>query len=57
MPSVFQELKGFEKVFLNPGETKKVIIELEGNLKDAEIAAGSSSRDIGGMKHVYRNDH
>ncbi len=46
MPSVFQELKGFEKVFLNPGETEKVIIELEGNLKDAEIAAGSSSRDI-----------
>lgn len=45
-PSVFQELKGFQKVFLNSGETKKVIIELEGNLKDVQIAAGSSSRDI-----------
>ncbi len=45
-PSVFQELKGFEKLILKPGETQMVYVRLEGNLKGARIAAGASSRDI-----------
>ena len=45
-PTVFQELKGFEKIFLTPGETKKVEIKIKGDLKNARIAAGASSRNI-----------
>ncbi len=46
IPGVFQELKGFEKVFLKPGETQMIYIKLEGDLKGAKVAAGASSRDI-----------
>lgn len=44
--SIFQELKGFEKVSLKPGETQMVFVKLEGNLEGKRIAVGSSSRDI-----------
>lgn len=43
---MFQELKGFEKVFLKPGETQMVFVKLEGNLDGKRIAVGTSSRDI-----------
>ena len=44
-----QQLRGFEKVFLEPGDTKKVEIEVEmpGKERDiVEVRIGSSSRDI-----------
>lgn len=41
-----QELKGFEKVALQPGEKKQVKIRLEGLAGRCEIRIGSSSRDI-----------
>lgn len=41
-----QELKGFEKVALAPGEIKRVTIKTEGFTGDMEIRVGSSSRDI-----------
>ena len=44
-----QQLRGFEKVFLEPGDTKTVTIdvELSGKEKDVvEVRIGSSSRDI-----------
>lgn len=43
---VYQELKGFEKVFLEPGEQKKVTVTVEDYEKGCQIAVGSSSRDI-----------
>lgn len=43
---LFQELKGFEKVFLQPGETQMVYIKLENKELGGRIAVGSSSRDI-----------
>ncbi len=43
---LFQELRGFEKVFLKPGETQMVFVKLQGDLEGARIAVGSSSRDI-----------
>lgn len=61
VPRPAKELKGFEKVFLNPGETREVSIQLTGqdfcyySVEDAdwklesgdfEILVGSSSRDI-----------
>lgn len=42
----FQELKGFEKVFLKTGEKQKVIVQLEEIEEDAIYCIGSSSRDI-----------
>lgn len=42
----YQELAGFEKVELEPGETKTVRIWLRGNPEGKEIAVGSSSKDI-----------
>ncbi len=42
----FQELKGFEKVFLEPGETQMVYIKLEGEGLGGRIAVGASSKDI-----------
>lgn len=41
-----QELKGFEKVRLEPSETKTVSIVIESNVNEKEIRIGSSSRDI-----------
>lgn len=44
-----QQLRGFEKVFLEPGETKKVEIEVEMSEKESdvvEVRIGSSSQDI-----------
>ena len=44
-----QQLRGFEKIFLEPGDTKKVEVEVEisGKEKDVvEVRIGSSSRDI-----------
>lgn len=41
-----QELKGFEKVELQPGETKQVRILVEDFSETGEIRIGSSSRDI-----------
>lgn len=43
---VFQELKGFEKVFLQPGEKKQVTVLVEDYQEGDQIAVGSSSRDI-----------
>lgn len=45
-PSIFQELKGFEKVYLEPGESRMVWFYLEEDTLGKEIALGSSSRDI-----------
>lgn len=42
----FQELKGFEKVELMPGETAQVKIRVEDYKKQEWIRIGSSSRDI-----------
>lgn len=44
--SVFQELKGFEKVRLEPGESREVVFCLEERMEGKKIALGSSSRDI-----------
>lgn len=41
-----QELKGFGKVFLEPGETAEVRIEMEDFTGDCDVRIGSSSRDI-----------
>ena len=41
-----RELKGFEKVFLEPGETKNIVIELEGGLPEGRIALGTSLKEI-----------
>ena len=41
-----QELKGFEKVFLKPGEEKLVSIQAEKCPQATEVRIGSSSRDI-----------
>lgn len=44
-----QQLRGFEKIFLEPGDTKKVEIEVETSGKESdvvEVRIGSSSRDI-----------
>lgn len=41
-----QQLKGFEKVFLEPGECKKTVIEIEGCVRGMEIRIGSSAKDI-----------
>lgn len=46
IPVVFWELKGFEKVFLEPGETKNIVIELEGGLPEGRIALGTSLKEI-----------
>lgn len=43
---VFQELKGFEKVWLEAGESKEISMLMEGELQGCQIAIGSSSRDI-----------
>lgn len=43
---VFQELKGFEKVKLEPGESREVVFCLEEDVQGKKIALGSSSRDI-----------
>ena len=45
-PFVFQELKGFEKVFLQPGETQMIFVKLDMDIRDKRIAAGAFSRDI-----------
>lgn len=42
----YQELAGFEKIELQPGETRQVIVAFKGEFKGREIAVGSSSRDI-----------
>lgn len=42
----FQELKGFEKVFVKAGEKEEVAIVMERIDKDAVYCIGSSSRDI-----------
>lgn len=42
----YQELAGFEKVELAPGEKRTVRIRLHGEVQGKEIAVGSSSRDI-----------
>lgn len=42
----FQELKGFEKVFVKAGEKEEVSIVMERIDKDAVYCIGSSSRDI-----------
>lgn len=41
-----QELIGFEKIFLEKGEKKEVVIEIETVTAGCEIRVGSSSRDI-----------
>lgn len=41
-----QELKGFAKVWLQPGESVQVSIRVEDYRKDCELRIGSSSRDI-----------
>ena len=46
-----QELKGFEKVFLMPGEKKRVEIHAEPCGRGTEIRLGASSRDI---REVFR---
>ncbi len=43
---LFQELKGFEKVELKPGESQMVFVKLDGNPEGKRIAVGASSRDI-----------
>ena len=40
-----QQLKGFEKVTLRPGEEKRIKIRLEESTEGMEIRIGSSSRD------------
>ena len=41
-----QQLKGFEKVFLKPQESKCVRVEIEDYREGMEVRIGSSSRDI-----------
>lgn len=41
-----QELKGFEKVWLKPGEQVQVKIKIEGYREECEVRFGASSRDI-----------
>lgn len=41
-----QQLKGFEKVCLEPGEAKTVKVEIEGYRQGMAVRVGSSSRDI-----------
>ena len=41
-----QELKGFEKISLMPGEKKRVEIHAEPCRRKMEIRIGASSRDI-----------
>lgn len=41
-----QQLKGFEKVFLEPGESRRVTVEAEDYRAGMEVGVGSSSRDI-----------
>ncbi len=41
-----QELKGFEKVELEPGESKEICMVIEEDCKGREIRIASSSRDI-----------
>ncbi len=43
---IVQRLKGFEKVYLEPGESKKVVIEIEDYREETEIRIGSSVEDI-----------
>ena len=45
-PGIFQELKNFEKVELDPGESRMVFMKLEENPEGSRIAVGASSRDI-----------
>ncbi len=45
-PGIFQELKNFEKVELDPGESRMVFMKLEENPEGSRIAVGTSSRDI-----------
>lgn len=45
-PPVVRELKGFEKVFLAPGEMKEVQMKLADYQEGMTVALGSSSRDI-----------
>ncbi|MCI9162490.1 MAG: hypothetical protein HFG59_04430 [Lachnospiraceae bacterium] len=42
----YQELAGFEKVELAPGEKRMVQIRLHGDVQGRKIVVGSSSRDI-----------
>lgn len=42
----FQELKGFEKTELAPGETKRVTVKVEDYSADKTIRIGTSSREI-----------
>lgn len=44
--SVFQELKGFEKVYLEKGEAKTIRIDLEGSFQKEPIALGTSLKEI-----------
>lgn len=41
-----RQLKGFEKLFLEPGESKKAVMEIEGGCEGMEIGIGSSIKDI-----------
>lgn len=41
-----QELKGFEKVELLPGECKRVSVLVEDDIEQKTVQIGSSSRDI-----------
>ncbi len=41
-----QQLKGFEKIFLEPGETETAVVEIADFREGMEIRVGSSSRDI-----------
>lgn len=43
---IVQQLKGFEKVYLEPGESKNVVIEIEDYKEEMEIRIGSSVEDI-----------
>lgn len=45
------ELKGFEKIYLSPGETKTVRIAVQGDCEKKEVRIGSSLQDI---RLVYR---
>lgn len=45
-PPIVRELKGFEKVFLEPGEMKEVRLKLADVQEGMTVALGSSSRDI-----------
>ena len=42
----FQELKGFEKIELAPGETKRVTVKVDDYSEDKTIRIGTSSREV-----------